>query len=174
MLNSHRHVRTTATRRNRRSNRRGAVLVELILAFPVLLVVLLAVIEFGLIQSNLQQIALASRVGAEEASQTATVALSGSGAVPANILAAIDKQLASSGLSQCKVTVQHNVGTPGTRMTGACDCGTPSTPTPATPSYVRVTVCVELAELTPNLLQIFGFDTAGKVVEHTTTFRHEL
>ena len=79
--------------RCRRHNvRPGAVLVEFILAFPVLLIALLAVIEFGLVQLNLQQVALASRVGAEEASQTATATLSGSGAVPANILAAIDQQ----------------------------------------------------------------------------------
>ena len=40
---------------------------ELILNLPVWIIVLLAVIQFGQLLSNLQQVALASRVGATEA-----------------------------------------------------------------------------------------------------------
>ncbi len=175
---------TTALRpvKRLRQARRGAVTLELILTFPIWLIFLLAIVEFGQILSNEQQVALASRVGAEEASQTAILSPSNGGPVPANVLEAIDQQLASSGISRCRVIVEHNVlpsspspvTVPVTLSTGTCDCDPPATPLPSTRRYVRVTVCVELTEVAPNLLCLFGFDISDKLMQHTTTFRYEL
>jgi hypothetical protein len=155
------------------ARRGGAVLVEFLLVMPILLVALAGVIEYGLILSNLQQVALASRVGAKVASEQPT---------PLDITAihaAVDQQLKSAGFSgACRVILQHNVpgGGPSPQTTGACDCNMPLTPgTPATTHgrFVRVTVCVELSELTPDLLDFFGFSVAGRLVEETTTYRWE-
>ncbi len=142
---------------------------------PVWLIALLAIIEYGQILSNLQQVSLASRVGAEEASQTLVLPTSPGGPVPANVLAAIDQQLASSGISRCRVILEHNVGGPVTLVSGTCDgCVPPATPLPVDREYVRVTVCVPLTELTPNLLALFGFDIADCTAQQSATFRYEL
>ncbi len=161
---------------------KGAVTLELILTFPIWLIFLLAIIEFGQILSNQQQVALASRVGAEEASQTAVLPLTGGSPVPASVLGAIDQQLASSGISACRVILEHNVvpspppviPVPVTLSSGTCHYDPPATELPLVRQYVRVTVCVELAELTPDLLGMFGFDISNRTVQHTTTFRYEL
>ena len=153
-----------------------------ILTFPIWLIFLLAIVEFGQILSNQQQVALASRVGAEEASQTYALPLSDADAVPANVLRAIDQQLASSGISRCRVVLEHNVvpstpsaiPVPVTLSSGACYYDPPVTALPSARQYVRLTVCVELTEITPNLLALFGFDVAGRTIQHTTTFRYEL
>jgi hypothetical protein len=150
------------------------VTLELILTVPIWLIFLWAVVEFGQILSNQQQVALAARVGTEEASQTPGLDLAA--AVPPNVLTAIDQQLASSNISRCKVILEHNVGgSPATLTDGACaPCDPPATALPPNREYVRVTVCVPLTELACNLLGGFGFDISGCIVQHSTTFRYEL
>ena len=46
------------------------IVLELILALPILIIAFLAVVQFGTFFVRMQQVALASRVGAEAASQT--------------------------------------------------------------------------------------------------------
>ena len=156
----------------RKFARRGAVTLELILAFPALLILLLAIVEFGQIISNMQQVALASRVGADVASQIALSTTDGD-PVPDEVLDAIEVQLAASGFAGCRVTVEHNVGAVTTLNTGDCDCDPPSAGLPPG-EYVRVTVCVPLSEIAPDLLSPFGFDLTDKTVGQTTTFPYEL
>ncbi len=149
---------------------------------PVWLIFLLAIIEFGQILCSQQQVELASRVGAEEASQTPELPISQSGEIPANVLLAIDQQLASSGMTGCHVRLEHNVvpeypGAPPVPVTltaGTCDCEGPAEALPEMRQYVRVTVGIAMTELTPNLLRAFGFDISDRIVQHTTTFRYEL
>ena len=165
-----------------RPRRRGAVTLELILTLPIWLILLLAIIEFGQLLSNQQQVALAGRVGAEEASQTPDLPISPGVPVPANVLDAIDQQLASSGISACHVRLQHNVvpaappvfEAPIELSAGDCDCREPDAALPSAREYVRVTVGVRLTQLTPNLLRMFGFDVSDRIVQQTTTFRYEL
>ena len=173
-------------RRLGRRLRTGVVTLELILALPAWLILLAAVVEFGLILVNQQQVALASRVGAEEASQTLGLPVTEGGPVPANVLSAIDQQLASTGIGRCKVILEHNVVPAGPSPTpvpvtlwspqpAGCDCGPPSADLlPTDRLYVRVTVYVPLTELSPNLLKIFGFDISGMFLQQATTFRYEL
>ncbi len=179
--------RTAALLHRRWGRRRtGVVTLELILALPAWLILLAAVVEFGLILVNQQQVALASRVGAEEASQTPGLPTVTGGQVPANVLSAIDQQLASTGIGRCKVILEHNVAGDGPLPTpvpvtlsspqpAGCNCGPPSADLlPDHRLYVRVTVYVPLTELSPNLLKIFGFDISGMFLQQATTFRYEL
>lgn len=158
-----------------RTNRGGSVTLEFLLVLPILLIVLLAAVQFGMYFSNAQQLALASRVGAEAASQTALPA-SGS-TVPAYITEAIQRQLASSAITPCKIIVEHNVTT-ATPLTwpsaSGCPCDPTTTPVPALASYVRVTVFVPMTELAPSCLALFGFDLANRYAQSSTTFRYEL
>ena len=164
-------------RRSQRARRRGAVTLELILTVPIWLILLWAIVEWGQIFSNEQHVALAARVGAEEASQTS--GLASATAVPANVVAAITQQLDSSNISWCKVILEHNLNGPLEDLEessgGSCDCDPPSTDLlPTNREYVRVTVCVPLTELACNLLGVFGFDISGCIVQHSATFRYEL
>ena len=169
-------------RRREDRARRGAVVLELILTFPIWLIFLLAIIEFGELYANRQQVALASRVGAEEASETAGLPLTDGDPVPANVLHKINQQLAGSGITSCGVILEHNAvpsppGTPPapvTLISGDCTCPREITPPPPSRHYTRVTVIVPMTQATPNLLGTFGFDVSDRFLQHTTTFRHEL
>lgn len=166
------------------ADRRGSITLELIIMLPVWLIVMGAVVQFGLLIGNRQQMALAARVGAEEASKTVGLNLTDDGElVPANVVTKVEQQLQSSGIEQCKVTLEHNlVGsppptTPITLTTGECNCptlGVSTTWPPASGRYVRVTVYVPATELTPNILKFFGFDISELYIRNAATFRHEL
>jgi len=145
--------------------------VELLLNLPIWLLLVLAVVQFGQRSAAVQQVAFASRVGAEEASQTASLA--SDDAVPGSVLAAIERPLASGGLVGSKVILEHNVGgKPVVWIAGRGPGGPPRTSLPDVGRYVRVTVCVAPTGSIPNLLGAFGLGPRG--MEQSTTFRYRL
>jgi Flp pilus assembly protein TadG len=147
---------------------------ELLLSLPIWLIGLLAVIEFGNLFSNLQQVALASRVGAEVAARTP--ALASGGSIPSTVLTAINDQLAAANITPSEVILEHNAGgTYAKLVDGDSSFAGPSQQTlPAAGTYVRVTVCVPATGLTPNVLQSFGFDAHAWDVGESTTFQYTL
>ena len=73
--------------------------------------------------------------------------------------------------------LEHNLGGSQVALvTGTCDCG-PDTNLAAPPpgEYVRVTVCVPLSNVMPNLIANFGFDVSDpeRFAECTTVMLHE-
>ncbi len=160
--------------------RHGSVTLELIVLLPVWLIVLGGPVQFGLLIGNRQQVALAARVGAEEASRTAGLQLTSDGdPVPAPVVQVVEQQLASSGIELCGITLEHNLAgePPITLRSGDCDCptfGESATWPPPSGSYVRVTVFVVSTELAPNVLRFFGWDISQRVLRNAVTFRHEL
>jgi hypothetical protein len=147
--------------------------VELLLNLPIWLLLVLAVVQFGQRSAAVQQVALASRVGAAEAAQTTSLPLDE--AVPNNVLSAIERQLASSGLACSKVVLEHNVrGKPVRRIAGGGPGDRPRTPLPIFGKYVRVTVCVPPTGSIPNLLGGLGLDFGPRALEQSTTFRYQL
>lgn len=185
----HPRQRCRLSLRPTRGMRGGAVTLEFIIALPVLLIMLLAVVQFGMFFSGLQQVSLASRVGAEVAAQT-DLSASGTGApIPPAILNAINAQLGSSGVSACKIYLEHNlghtIGEPDESdeelewPSGSdCACTPPATGLPLDAAHlvysVRVTVCVPMTELTPNCLELLGFDISARWTQCSTTFRYEM
>jgi len=161
-----------------RRGRRGRIILELVLVLPIFLMLMLAIMQFGFYFARTQQIALAARVGAEEASQTAS--LPAAGAVPDNILDVIDRQLRNSQMHYCRVRLEHNAG--GSQVvlssptSGACDCGPSDTLTSPPPDkYVRVTVCVPKTDVLPGCLGSLGLTFGcGDTVSATTVFRYEI
>ncbi|MEQ8789773.1 MAG: pilus assembly protein [Pirellulaceae bacterium] len=157
--------------------RRAAIIVELLLAMPVLVMGLLAALEFGVMMSNFQQIALASRNGALAASETMNLDTAVN--VPPNVVDVVDRQLGSANMTPCRIRLEHNVGGPQAELlepaVGGCDCGPAMfvAPVPTRP-YVQVTVCVDMTQVAPNCLKNFGFDLTGQVAEFTTLMRHEM
>jgi hypothetical protein len=161
---------------NAAPRRRGAIIVELLIALPVLVILLLAALEFGVMLANFQQISLASRDGALVASETTD--LDTAVAVPPEVVDVVVRQLASSGMSPCRIRLEHNVG--GAPMVlleppvGGCDCDPGMLAMPPSRTYVRLTVCVDLEQAAPNCIQQFGFDLSGQTAEYSTLMRHEM
>lgn len=179
--------------------RRGVITLELILWLPIMVIFVLAIVEFALIMQFNKQVAYASRFGAKLASEIArTQAASPNlsnfnlSATANNLKDQVDAYLANHGISSsCEVRLTHNACVGGTSQVdtdAACNCGD-SAPTlpggepPAGEAYVKVTVCVKLTGNVPNCLSTFGFDlngpngTAGDAddctIEHSTVFRVE-
>jgi hypothetical protein len=159
--------------------RRGLGALELLVGLPILLILLLAIVEFALVMNKLQQVALASRTGAGMAAQQ-----SSSNFNVAAIKTEVDRQLLTAGISSgsCEVLLQHNVGTSTPVVipsgSGTCTCSSPSTPPLPTSALVpdgcvRVTVCVRLLALAPDLLSSFGLSIQGLQVLQTTTLAYE-
>ena len=159
--------------------RRAVSVWELILALPALLVFLAALVEFGLILANTKVVALASRAGAKVAAESSTPFTASS---VTDVKSAVDAVLGSANMESCRVILDHNVpagsASPMTKGTCSSDCtAVPGPPLPpaagGTLGAVKVTVCVELSELTPNLLATFGFSTAKRQVREATVFPYE-
>lgn len=173
-MSSRQHARIrTSCRASGHLKRRGAVTIELLVALPVLIVIVLAVLQFGYYFTGSQQLALASRVGADEAAQTP--GLPAAGAVPLNIANAINRQLASAGITPVAIIVEHNTAGPKQVLRTDFVPNTCPEPTSILPfETVRVTVCVPLTDLMPNCLSTLGFDLTGRFAQVTTTFGYEL
>jgi hypothetical protein len=168
----------------RRPARRAGLTVELILTLPIFLILLVAVVQFGLYHVRMQHVALASRIGAQQAAQTSN--LSSYAIVPPGVVSAVAAELQAAGITKFCIRLEHNVGAGGVLWEPAggcpfcsgsgCTC-CPSTPLTSPPypgtSYVRLSVCVPLTELMPNVLKVFGFDLTGQYTAFTTVVRYE-
>ena len=149
----------------------------------VLAIVTVGVVQFGVFFANADMVALAARVGAEEASQTA--ALPTAGSVPANIISAVEHQLQSSRIDWARIRLEHNVNPPTDAPVDltstqpgfifAPKANLASPPFPGT-HYVRLTVAVPLNDVFPKQLSFFGQQlyTANRTYEHTVVMRYEL
>ncbi len=173
--------------------RRGSAVLETVIVLPVLLLVGLGIVSFGLYFANKQQVALGARAGGVAASQVPGLPDTETGdPVPPEIISAIEAQLESSCIELYRVRLEHNLdrGAGGEVVvgpvqvleynpnSGTCDCG-PADALPGCPildKYVRLTVCVELNELMPNCLAGFGSDVqvCGQVAQNTVVMRYEL
>ena len=158
--------------------RRAGVVLELLLSLPVLLIALLAAIQFGILFGGLHQLSLASRIGARAAAESAGLPTN-NGPVPADIVQAVGRQMSQLGINSFGVLVEHNVANPQPMNPILLSSGSPvptppSTSLPGSGQYVRVSVAVDLTEVMPDLLGFFGFNILGETVQKTTVYRYEL
>ena len=164
------------------ARRRAAIALELVLVLPVLVLLVVVTIQFGLFHANMQEVALAARVGAEEASQTESLPNTDGDPVPANVLLAINKQLHSSRIRSCCVKLEHNVdGNPVVLVSpnsDACAVGPIWQPIegPLPGTFVRVSIFVPKSAVMPNSSRLLGLDVSdpSKVVGSCAAFRYEL
>jgi hypothetical protein len=181
-----RNARRTGLRRvpARADFRRGVVVFEFILWTPIFVILLLAVIEFALILTNLQQLKAASEAGARIAAELSNADLASGN--PADNIDKVDDAvttvLGSAGMMQCEVILEFNPTcggiTPGTLIAGGCaNCTAPVDPLPSLVDIpggsVRVTVCLDVTELTPDLLSTFGFTIANSTAKMSTLMPYE-
>ena len=153
--------------------RSGWITVELILNLPIWMLMTLAVVQFGELASKLQHVSLASRAGADAAAETA--ALPFAGGVPANVVQAVERQLASAHIACQRIVLEHNVAQqPSALVTGNAAQSTPRRPLPHVGRSVRVSVYVRPDAMVPNLLGAVGVDLWSQTLEQSTTLRYRL
>lgn len=176
----------------RRRPRRAVVTLELILALPILLIVLLAVVEVGLVLAASKHVEFASRLGAKLAAEmprTGGPPNLGTFNLPVttnNLKDRVDQYLQTAGYTNsCTVILEHNaVGVPNPvqvdddGMPCPCDAigslpaAVPGPPATAVES-VRVTVCLPMEGNIPNCLATFGFDLADCSIRQSTVWPYE-
>lgn len=174
--------------RRREGRRSGLIILELILVLPILVILLLAIIEFGVIYQVNKQVAYASRFGAKLAAEIPRSQLStyNDSMTLNNLKDRIDEYLANHGLTaSCAVILEHNACSAAnpvqinpSPIPSGCNCGAPAMSLPggeppAGEAYVRVTVGVKLQGNAPNCLSSFGFDLGDRTLEHSTLMRIE-
>ena len=139
------------------SARHGVLTIELLLALPILLLVMLAIIEFGILLVSSQAVNAAAAVGAREATLPS--------ATPESVTAAVQKALQGWKFLPALEPVKIEVN------------GEPSDQLPLddaiTGDSVAVTVCVDSAEAAPNLLKYIGLTLAGQKTCSTAVMRKE-
>ncbi|MCA9067647.1 MAG: pilus assembly protein [Planctomycetaceae bacterium] len=179
MRNSH------SPSRNRK--RHGVVALEFLLLFPLLMILLLAVIEFGLILAAAKHVEFASRLGAKLAAESNSLDTLNNPGTTDNLKQQIDQYLNTAGYTDsCVVLLEHNVsGVGGTSQSNPlvapsnCPCspvgslpssaGSPST----TVESVRVTVCLPMTGNVPNCLDTFGFSITDRVIRQSVVWNYE-
>lgn len=152
--------------------RSGGVVLELILTLPILLILLLAIVEFYLLYANLPRLEAASRAGALAASR---ISLPSGGSPPNSVIAAVDRQLETLNLPGRQIILLHDTQGGTTQLADGTSYPAPTDlmdHLPTTRNYVRVAVQTPMTGLTPNLLQSLGMDISGRIVSQTTTLRH--
>lgn len=157
--------------------RSAIVALETLIWLPVILIVLAAVIEMGLLLTGAMHVEAASRLGAKLAAETVGLSPATSAATAMTIRNSVDNYLENAGFgggASVGVRLQHNVMGGASVEDGSCPpVAVPPLP-PSPPASVRVVVCVAAPTLAPNILKTFGFDTATCTVEVQTTFPYEL
>ncbi|HAH45432.1 TadE family protein [Gimesia sp.] len=164
-----RSTRSTGSRR-----RTGSVLLEFILTFPLVLIISLAIILFGLFALLQQTISAATIEGTRKAAQVgATTDAIGNliqDYVAINSLTLdVAQQPAAPGAGDVLVIIEDGSGVL-TQTIGNSDIpGTPVGPSPGV-SEIKVTICLNLTDTNgtspiPNLLSSFGFTLSGKQLE---------
>ncbi len=161
-----------------RGRRSGAVVVELMIALPILVIALFAIIEFGLWMSGKQRLEMAARIAAEAASKSASIerlsSLDGT-----EIKTKIYRYLENGGIptENVQVALMHNVGNESIVVDppdGTLIGMDLSEPPQVDCEYVRVVVSIPTNDITPNLLELFLLDVSGLTTTHSKTYRYEL
>lgn len=153
--------------------RTGSVILEFILAFPLILIVSLAIIEFGFFALLQQSITAAAIEGSREAGKIGSTTTSIRNLiqeyVATNSLVLSTSSPAAPNSGDVFVSVQRFPASTTTIGNSSIPC-TPVGPDPAFNNEVKVTVCINLTDTTgvtpiPDLLSTFGFSLTGKQLE---------
>lgn len=140
----------------KKQSRQGSLTVELILVLPILILVCLATIQFGILMTVHQAVTHAASVAAREAAKGASLS---------SLECIVEQVLSPHGLSvgDCLSVVLEDGVPPDPEQVGNVSCPTPAQPLPA--NSVRVTLCVDTScQPFINPLASFGFSLAERIL----------
>jgi len=176
MMLNRKHTRpgngTLGPRRFGRRPRRAAIIVELLVVFPILFIATLAIFEFGILVVVDQAITAGATAGAREAAKV--------GAATDDIAAVIDEIISvhqitfdpttTNATDDARVIIEYGPPIAATAERG----NTTITCVPQGPAVgtneVKVTLCVNVTNAAgeqpvPDWLSVFGFSLAGRTFE---------
>jgi len=157
---------TLKAKRNSRQ-RRGVLTLEAVLVLSVLILVTIAVFQFGIVMLIEQSITHAVTVAAREAGKGADIDAT---VESVNAVLQIHGLHVGPGVS---VILEDPLSTPGVIVRGELPCEPPTQPA-ITPGYVRTTLCVGLAQRPfLNALRLFCLDFSGKAFVVSAIARRE-
>lgn len=170
-------MRSTSVRKLKeaaRKRRRGAAVLETIISMPVLIAAVFSIVEFSMLVNRQQHMVEACRNGALVASRLEPEVLKAStkGAVPSDVRSAVTGRLAEANIE--KVDIQFSFDRAAhvqvAAMHAAHECRASVEPLG---QCVRVAISVPATELSPNLLQVFGFDISQRKYSAAAVFPYE-
>ncbi|GAB4148714.1 MAG: hypothetical protein Tsb009_22690 [Planctomycetaceae bacterium] len=147
-------------------------MLEFLLAFPIALTFLLAIVEFGIILGSARHLEMAAYEGAKLAAEMEPVELENG---LDNVRERVNRSLATSGLGQAVgVEIRHNV--PGVshshqtwQSVDTLPGGNPPLPQNSHVAAVQCTVRVPLSKMGPDLLPFIGFTLKKRYATATKT-----
>ena len=146
--------------------RSGAVVLEAIIALPILMIAVIAIVELGLLSSN-QTLLHAATVAGADAAVNLGCALPTSGTVPDAIIDAVQAALECQGIAIACIRVEHTNGPDGPYvLESGLGASPPIAPVP-TSDYACVSVCVENTQLAPNMLAGLCVDLINSFSQQT-------
>ena len=142
------------------------------------MILLLAVVEFGLILAAAKHVEFASRLGAKLAAESANLDTFNQPATSNNLKTQVDRYLNTAGYTNsCQVILESNVtGFSNTPQPNPTTAACPCTPVPSSSlpmQAVRVTVCLPMTGNIPNVLSTFGYDVSVCSVRQSTVWIYE-
>ena len=150
--------------------RRGVEILELILALPVLVIALVAVVQFGMVLVVQQAVTAAVTGAAREAGKHSDIAVVRTAVE--RLLAPHDIEISNTSGSGTKVMLED--GSLGTSSFGDPTLVCEASGNALAANEVRVTLCIDLeAARVPNALASFGFDLFGRRFESSAVVRKE-
>jgi Flp pilus assembly protein TadG len=175
-------MRARSQKLSKPPRRLGIVALEFLLVFPLLLILLLAIFEFGLILAAAKHVENAARLGAKYSAEAGILEGFNDPGTMDNLKERVDQYLNTAGYTDsCQVILEHNVfgvgnpSQPNPLMSDPnCPCNPVIGPIASLPMHsVRVTVCLPMTGNIPNCLSSFGFDISGCVVRGSVVWIYE-
>ena len=154
--------------------RRGAVVLELLIALPLLVIGSMAAVEMGLWMAGQERLEMAARIGADRASMGYENPLETRNAVEICLRQA---HLYQANLQDLQVLIIDNIGGNIHRYpfpNEAAWSDFPQLENPQSDSpFVRVVVRLPSSALAPNMLKAFGFDLDAHWSVRAKTYRYQ-
>lgn len=150
--------------------RQGAVVLELLIVLPLLVIGGMAAVEMGLWMTGRERLEMATRIGVEEAAASLNFT---------TVRSKVRAHLSSVNVPTDKVEMLliHNVDGDEVRLSEPKGAAWTDTnllpPVASTKPYVRLVVRVPSDTLAPNLLKTFGFDLSKHWSIRAKTHRYE-
>lgn len=162
----------TGLRRRVGRSRRAAIIVELLLVFPILFITTLAIFQFGILAVVDQTVTASATAGAREAAKIGAVTNEVAGVIDdiLSVHAITFDPTTTNGTDDARVIIEYGapISTTVERGNTSITCS-PIGPAVGT-DEVKVTVCVNVTNAAgeqpvPDWLSTFGFSLAGRKFE---------
>lgn len=165
---------TTPVRLRRGIKRRGSAVFETIITLPLLIAGLFSIVEFSMLVNRQQHLVEACRNGALVASRLEPKVLESTahGEAPRDVVQAVTGRLADAHIDAVEIDFSYDRAAQAAVAKTQKELGC-SGDVSELGRCVRVSISVPATELSPNLLEVFGFDISRRMYSAAAVFPYE-